>query len=55
MEVSKQLRLRELIEKVADSGGRLCALPLDDTRELERLLREEVSEEELGCPAFVEE
>ena len=52
---SKQLRLRELIEKVTDSGGRLCALSLDDTRELERLLRERVSEEELSCPAYGEE
>ncbi|MBA7581473.1 hypothetical protein ES708_23378 [subsurface metagenome] len=55
MEVSKQLRFRELIEKLTNSGGRLCALSLDDTRELERLLRERVSEEELGCPALGEE
>ena len=52
---SKQDRLRELVEKVADSGGRLCALPLDESRELERLLREGVSEEELGYPAFGED
>lgn len=52
---SKLVRLRELSQKITDSGGHLRALTLDETRELERLLRELVSEEDFGYPAFGED
>jgi len=54
MESSKADRLRELVQKLADSDGHLCALPIDETRELERLLRQRVGEEEFGYPVFGE-
>ena len=55
MEVSKVVRLRELSRKVADSGGNLRVLTLDETRELTKLLRQRLSEEEFGYPVFGEE
>lgn len=55
MEVSKVIRLRELSRKIADSGGDLRALDSDESRELTRLLRQKLSEEEFGYPVFGEE
>ena len=55
MESSKADRLRELIQKVTDSGGHLRSLPRDETRELQRLLRQKMGEEEFGCSVFGED
>ena len=55
MEISKLAILRGLIQKVTDSGGHLRELTLDESRELQRLLREKLSEEEFGGPVFGEE
>jgi hypothetical protein len=52
---SKQDRLRELIERVIGIKGHLCELTLHESRELEKLLRQKMSEEEFGWPAFGEE
>ncbi|MBA7568972.1 hypothetical protein ES708_10713 [subsurface metagenome] len=55
MESSKANRLRELVQKLADKDGHLRDLPLDETRELERLLRQETAEVEFGCLVYGED
>ncbi|MBA7536572.1 hypothetical protein ES705_28836 [subsurface metagenome] len=55
MESSKADRLRELVQKLADKDGHLRALPIDETRELQRLLRQEMAEVEFGCPVYGED
>ncbi len=52
---SKQDKLRDLIERLIGLDGHLCELTLHESRQLERLLREELSEEEFGYPVFGEE
>ena len=51
----KQDRLRELIERLIGIDGHLCELTLDESRELQRLLRQKMGEEEFGCSVFGED
>ncbi|MBA7577753.1 hypothetical protein ES708_19608 [subsurface metagenome] len=55
MEAVKLDRLRELIQKVTDSGGHLLVLPRDESLELQKLLRQKMSEEEFACSIFGED
>ncbi|MBA7540291.1 hypothetical protein ES705_32586 [subsurface metagenome] len=55
MEEKKLDRLRVLTRRVSQAGGRLSALTPEESRELERLLREKISEEEFGWPASGED
>ena len=55
MEVSKLTRLQELSRKVTASDGDLSVLTLDELREMARLLRQRLSEEEFGYPVCGED
>ena len=55
MEEKDKERMKELTQKVADAGGDLSVLTLEESRELTRLVRKWISNEEFGHPISGEE
>ncbi|MBA7586646.1 hypothetical protein ES708_28649 [subsurface metagenome] len=55
MEEKDKERLKELTQKVADAGGDLFVLTLEEGRELMRLLGKRIGEDEVGYPISGEE
>jgi len=43
-------RVKELIQKAKDAGGDLRVLTLEETREMMRLMRKWIGEDEFGFP-----
>ena len=55
MEEQERERLKELIKKAEDAGGDLRVLTQEETREMMRLIRKWIGQDEFGFPISGEE